>query len=167
MPICPNCSNYFSTTIKIDGKTRRLGNRKYCLRCSPFGEHNTKPIHLIEKLEENTRKCSKCQEVKSIENFYTSKNKTHSWCKPCNNKDSWERQKNIKAECVEYKGGKCLHCGIKDDPCIYDFHHIDATTKNYTIARFTHRSLQSVKSELDKCILLCSNCHRKEHSKMI
>ena len=166
MPVCPNCLNNFSTTVKTDGKTHRLSNnRKYCLVCSPFGGHNTKLIHLIKETESDERKCSKCQEIKSIKSFYKSKKKTHSWCKPCNNKDSWKRQKNIKAQCVEYKGGKCENCGIEDDPCIYDFHHVDASEKSYTIARFSSRSLESLKSELDKCILLCSNCHRKQHSR--
>lgn len=166
MPICLNCSNSFSTNVVINGEKRRLsGNRKYCLKCSAYGEHNTKTLHLIKEVEENVRKCSKCQEVKSIENFYKGKNKTHSWCKLCNNEDSLARQKKIKAQCVDYKGGKCSHCGIKDDPCIYDFHHLDASKKSYTIARFASRSLEVLKSELDKCILLCSNCHRKQHSK--
>lgn len=46
MPICKNCGRKFPARIKIDGKTRLLTKRKYCLVCSPFGEHNTYQLSL-------------------------------------------------------------------------------------------------------------------------
>lgn len=164
MPICLNCTLYFPNAVKIDGVIRNLQNRKYCLECSPFGSHNTKTIHIISEGDLGPRSCSKCKLVKPPEEFYSAGNKLHSWCKACNKSNAITRQKAIKAQCVAYKGGKCEHCGLVDDPCIYDFHHSDPSQKGFTIARFSCRSLEMLKPELDKCLMLCSNCHRKYHS---
>jgi 5-methylcytosine-specific restriction endonuclease McrA len=73
------------------------------------------------------------------------------------------RRKN-KRILIEYKGGKCAVCGLKDD-CneIYDFHHIDEKLKDFNIAHGS-LNLEKQKKEVDKCLLLCSNCHRRLHS---
>jgi hypothetical protein len=60
---------------------------------------------------------------------------------------------------VEYKGGGCYLCGY--DRCLraLDFHHLDPATKRFTIAGGHTRSWASLRTELDKCMLVCSNCH--------
>ena len=56
----------------------------------------------------------------------------------------------------------CIDCGIKSNNyCIYDFHHVE-DNKEFAISK-TSKSFDSIKKELDKCILLCSNCHRIRH----
>jgi len=70
------------------------------------------------------------------------------------------RRKN-KQLAVDYKGGKCQVCGLVDDTCVYDFHHTDPSTKEFMIA--DRKSFGKVKKELDKCIMVCANCHRKIH----
>lgn len=72
-------------------------------------------------------------------------------------------KRNRKADCVAYKGGKCEHCGGVFDPCVFDFHHIDPKTKVTTASSFMNWSLVRVKEEIDKCLMLCANCHRLEH----
>jgi len=44
---------------------------------------------------------------------------------------------------------------------IYDFHHSDPNKKETTIG--SSRAFESMKKELDKCALICANCHRKLH----
>lgn len=67
-----------------------------------------------------------------------------------------------KARAVELFGGKCLKCGIVDSAIsIYDFHHLDKSKKEGNI-RFGN-SWENVLKQIEGCILLCSNCHRKEH----
>lgn len=66
-------------------------------------------------------------------------------------------------------GGKieCEKCGYTDS-CFapFDFHHVDPATKEFGIHKKIDTSpFESWKSEIDKCILICSNCHRKIHSK--
>ena len=53
----------------------------------------------------------------------------------------------------------CLRCGIKDSR-VLDFHHRDATEKSFGIARRRDSSMEKLKTEIEKCDVLCSNCHR-------
>ena len=79
----------------------------------------------------------------------------------------YARRKKIRAMAVEYKGGKCKKCGY--DRCIdaLEFHHIDPAQKDFNISSKGYtRSWIKVKAELDKCIMLCANCHRELHSKV-
>lgn len=62
---------------------------------------------------------------------------------------------------VDYKGGKCSCCGVADLPLpCYQFHHIDRTTKNDNPGHLTRQKpSERLKAELDKCVLVCANCH--------
>ncbi len=75
------------------------------------------------------------------------------------------RQK-IKEKAVKYKGGKCEKCGY--DKCIwaFDFHHIEPKQKDFNISRYSTTCWEKIKKELDKCIIVCSNCHRELHYEM-
>ena len=70
-------------------------------------------------------------------------------------------RKEQRIEAIAYKGGKCAKCGINGPPCIMEFHHpnndkdISKTLKN--------KSANGSKEELDKCDMLCANCHRIAH----
>lgn len=72
-----------------------------------------------------------------------------------------------KKRAVEYLGGSCKHCGlITDEYCVYDFHHINESEKDYKPSDMMSRNKwETIQTELDKCILLCSNCHRIVHFK--
>lgn len=73
----------------------------------------------------------------------------------------WRRRR--KNELIEYKGGKCEHCGFdKPWPECYDFHHRDPSEKNFQIGGCT-RSIKILKVEADKCVMLCAICHRGFH----
>jgi hypothetical protein len=43
---CVKCDNEFPFIVTVEGKKRNLKSRKYCLDCSPWGQHNTKKIHM-------------------------------------------------------------------------------------------------------------------------
>ncbi|MFA5934160.1 MAG: HNH endonuclease signature motif containing protein [Candidatus Paceibacterota bacterium] len=76
-----------------------------------------------------------------------------------------KRRKKVKTLAVEYKGGKCQIC--KYSKCIgaLELHHIDPKEKSFGIGEKGYtRSWDKVRSELDKCILLCANCHREVES---
>lgn len=119
------------------------------------------------------KKCKKCEIIKSTKDFYKGKSRGKNgqvwdyfdpYCKVCRLKYSKSRQKQIKKQAIEYLGGKCTKCGIVDESCIYDFHHLDPSKKELSLGKRGGKSFKSIKPELDKCILLCANCHRKEHS---
>jgi len=67
-----------------------------------------------------------------------------------------------KRKLVEYKGGCCEKCGY--DKCIdaFDFHHMDPNQKDFGISAKSY-SFERLKKEVDKCILVCRNCHAELH----
>jgi 5-methylcytosine-specific restriction endonuclease McrA len=78
------------------------------------------------------------------------------------------RREKVRRMAVEYKGGRCQVCGY--DRCIeaLEFHHLNPTQKDFGISQKGYtRSWEKVKEEVDKCILLCANCHRECHAGML
>lgn len=77
------------------------------------------------------------------------------------------RRKKVRLLAVQYKGGKCEICGYNRCVDAFEFHHLDVTQKDFGISEKGYtRSWAKVKEELDKCKLLCSNCHRETHAKL-
>ncbi len=77
------------------------------------------------------------------------------------------RRRKVKVMCVEYKGGKCSICSY--DKCIaaLEFHHMNPLEKDFAVSKHgACRSWESTKHELDKCILVCANCHREIHEQL-
>jgi len=75
-----------------------------------------------------------------------------------------ERRKKIRLKAIEYLGGKCMLCGYSKYPEVLEFHHKDPNKKDFNVSRNGHcRSWLRVRKEIEKCILLCANCHRELH----
>ena len=66
---------------------------------------------------------------------------------------------------VDYKGGKCEICGYNKCLEALEFHHKDPNEKDFSIAN-NFKSMDKMKTEVDKCLLLCANCHREEHVRL-
>ena len=78
-----------------------------------------------------------------------------------------KRRKKIRHMSIDYKGGKCEICGYNRCPEAMEFHHMDHKEKEFGISDKGYtRSWERIRSELDKCILLCANCHREVHSEL-
>ena len=99
--------------------------------------------------------------------FRVCESQTRTRCKKCAVEAVSRRRRQVKMKAVEYMGGKCAHCGERHPSCVYDFHHTDPTQKDFGISTKGHcRSWDSIVSELDKCVMLCANCHRIEHDRL-
>ncbi len=71
-------------------------------------------------------------------------------------------RKRLKARAVAYKGGKCMLCGYDKCNAALEFHHLDKTIKSFGLSKKgVTRAWSSIQTELDKCILVCANCHRE------
>lgn len=78
-----------------------------------------------------------------------------------------KRRKKLRQLSIEYKGGKCHICGYDKCSEAMEFHHLDSSLKDFGISQKGYtRGWEKVKKELDKCQMLCANCHREIHSKM-
>jgi hypothetical protein len=75
-----------------------------------------------------------------------------------------KRRSKVKEMALEYKGGKCERCGYDKCKSALAFHHLDPTKKDFGISAKGHtRSWNRIQKELDKCILVCLNCHAEIH----
>lgn len=127
-----------------------------------------------------TRICKDCSNSKSIEEFSKNsggKDGRRPICGSCEYKRSInyrERNRNkisgwrrsIKAQAVAHFGGKCIICGY--DRCLRSltFHHINPKEKEFSISRL-FKSWKKTLPELEKCALVCSNCHGEIHDGLI
>lgn len=108
--------------------------------------------------------CNKCMENKLVKNnFYKKGNGWSAYCKQCFNKYCAKRWADRKIKFITEFGNKCADCEQSYEPCVYDFHHI-TNTKEFDWQKLRLRSEASIRKELDKCVLLCSNCHRLRHN---
>lgn len=123
------------------------------------------------KQELSERKtCPTCKRILTQKHFYVSKRKNGNWrlsgyCRDCANSVNLIRRQKLKKQAVLYKGGKCEDCGYIGYEGVFDFHHLDPTQKDMDISHARSRNFDVViQRELDKCVLLCSNCHRIRHA---
>lgn len=96
---------------------------------------------------------------RSLVSYYCSKGQ-----KQKNNKRSRDRRISLKKRCLEYKGGKCIKCGYNSCDDALEFHHRIPEHKDFEIGSksFSYK-WNILKKELNKCDLLCANCHREIH----
>jgi hypothetical protein len=171
MKKCLKCNNDLPNMITINGKKHNICNRKFCLECSPFKAHNTSNLLVHSINEGTTKKCSICNIEKDINEFYKkrdqSRKKFSSNCKSCENTRSIQRQRDLKQKAIDYKGGCCQICNYDKYNGALEFHHKDPSIKDFSLGHAKMYSFEKVKSELDKCILVCANCHREIHGGII
>lgn len=74
------------------------------------------------------------------------------------------RRYKIKRMAADYLGGACKLCGYNNYIGSLEFHHRNPKEKDFSI----HSSLswEKILCELDKCDLLCANCHREQHERL-
>ena len=94
--------------------------------------------------------------------------KTKFCCVKCKNKFHVVKRRNVlKEEAIKYKGDKCENCGYDKCHSALEFHHNDPSQKDFGISQDGNtRPWEVIKEELDKCVMLCANCHREEHEKL-
>lgn len=162
---CLLCGSRLPNRVLIDGKVKNICNRKYCLDCSPFGKHNTRKLDSKYQTTIFGDKilCAKCNELKPLCN-----NSKGRFCGNCCKKRASDKrvikERELKKYLVDIKGGKCCLCGYNKNKWALEFHHIDPNIKSFA---FSEKRVYSDKlfSELEKCICVCVNCHRKQHEK--
>ena len=132
----------------------------------------------------DTKKCTRCQEDKSLDDFSKNKNKKDGYnyiCRECQNEyvrqhylenrqkyidKSLKRKQEASTFLLEYKvGKKCPYCP-ETDPACFDFHHRNPSEKTGNVCMMANQgcSIATLIQEIEKCVLLCSNCHRKFHA---
>jgi len=112
--------------------------------------------------------CRECGDLLEVGDNWSEYSKEHcaNICTPCSTLAKKRLRKQRKLEAIEYLGGKCIDCNIAfKHKSVYEFHHLDPTKKEGNPSDyFRGRSKEALFKELDKCVLLCANCHRVRHA---
>lgn len=128
--------------------------------------------------------CSRCKIPQNLDNFCNNKNnidKKQNYCKTCakgdtkkyivkpenkakSDKYNSERRKQARQFIISFKqDNSCKKCG-ESRWYVLDFHHIDPNVKEHMISNMVTRgNVDKIQKEIDKCILLCRNCHSEFH----
>jgi len=130
-----------------------------------------------------TLSCSKCGEQKPLTDFYRTKKSSRPdnrsyHCRECSNKNSraWAKanpqtarkqtkkalrnaEQIVREYIAQHKARKCTDCRIQFPACAMDFDHVRGK-KIAAVSSLYKRGLITVKKEIAKCELVCSNCHR-------
>jgi hypothetical protein len=88
------------------------------------------------------------------------------YCKVCWINIRKDKFRDNKKQAVEYLGGCCEKCGYSKCMAAMEFHHKDPTQKEFSISKHRGVGIEKIKPELDKCMLLCANCHRETHDEI-
>jgi len=113
--------------------------------------------------------CPKCDCNLPLDSFYNRRNKVGSsvYCKECSKIQTLDRIRKLKQQMVSYKGGKCVRCGYDKYVGALEFHHLDPNKKDFNLSHLKKYSFNKlITDELDKCILVCANCHREIHNEL-
>lgn len=154
--ICPNCGGNVPKFVIIDGKKHNSQRRKYCLKCSPFGDHNTSKLEVRKLAGKKTKNCTNCGK---------EHDQKANLCFMCYSR----HRLKLRLEKVQsIVGDVCWICGYDKTWRNICFHHIDPKTKLFCL---TSRELtlkwDRVLTEMKKCILVCANCHGEIHEGLI
>jgi hypothetical protein len=142
---------------------------------------------IIENIVIN-KLCACCKQIKPIQSFWKrirAKDGYASSCIDCiriqnqkSYKNHWVKNRTridsnhyqfieaFREKCNQIKHvSGCFFCK-ENDPICLDFHHKDSTNKQYTISKMinSHKNWICIQLEIDKCIVICANCHRKVHA---
>ncbi len=141
---CRKCGTLVPNRVRVAGKERDLRKRKFCLGCSPFGMHNTKPDDPARPAKKQVSSHLKLLQQRHARNVH-------------------QRARRLREQLIKEAGGCCTRCSYARCPNALEFHHRDPSTKLFglTALNLRRKTLEQVQLELKKCELVCANCHRE------
>lgn len=138
-----------------------------------------------------TKQCTLCKRELTLDNFnkkQRSEDGLQNVCRECNRSKSRmyyanNRDKHLKTIYInrkkyvarakalvkKAKSKGCICCGETEHRCL-DFHHLDPKSKDFNlslVANGTITSIKRIQCEIDKCAIVCANCHRKIHAGLL
>ena len=150
------CNNHVPKShVDENGKKHNCQKRKFCLDCSPFGQHNTRNLN-----NKNTGICCKCGE------------QSQNGRQKCFKCFFEERSVKISKKVYNIVGYDCWKCGYDkgyEGKAILDFHHLNPKNKLFSLTtrELTGHAWKRVFNEMQKCVSLCCRCHREYHAGLV
>jgi hypothetical protein len=141
------------------------GQSQYQIACR-LGKSQTTVRYWLRKYELQTKRvhrCSRCGETNPA-NFSAGR---YSDCRRCRKRFpsncQTARFQSYKRKAVAYKGGRCEVCGYNRCMAALVFHHRDRSQKDPNWHLMRNWTFERIRNELDKCMLVCRNCHAEIH----
>lgn len=167
---CKICGKPIQRRIRVDGQDVILTSKRVtCHQCKPYKKGdlgNSRDTSSIKMHGDKVlRQCRGCHQWLADDQYYR---RIGFQCRACvlqERRTKTSSRATLKWLAVQYKGGKCLDCSGVFPVCAYDFHNRDSTQKDFVMSSKGSGWNDQIKIELDKCDLLCSNCHRIRHAK--
>lgn len=160
--ICTTCLREFSRK-----KNQIKSDNHFCSRsCASIWKNRSKKKVVLCKIcqidiPHGHTYCPPCKQQKTEQNILKKKLNC-----PTRIKDYRHRRKQ---KALDYKGNCCQNCGYDKCARALHFHHQDPSIKDGNISQMiTSQKVkwELIQAELDKCILLCANCHAEEHDRL-
>ena len=125
----------------------------------------------IGYIKKYVRKCKDCKRTKTLSKFANAGKKKgieykRHLCKKCYMKYVGKARQKKRDWLIEYKSTLlCENCSYDKNPRVLHFHHKDKNNKRCNVGDMVGSgySIESIKKEINKCIVLCSNCHQENH----
>lgn len=159
--VAAGCSiSEIATDLGVSKATVRHWLNKYGLRTLRGGRRRDGRLAHAECLLEPSMHCG----VHGATKFVLEGRGVYR-CKRCRAERVARRRRLVKETLVAEAGGACRLCGYDRDVRALEFHHLDPARKDFGLAAGgAYRSLERLRAEVSKCILLCSNCHAEVES---
>lgn len=132
-----------------------LNPKEKDLEISKFNRSNTLEKKHIDELDKCILLCENCHQEEHHRLNSLIQNPSKQTIKG----------KKVRAQLLEYKGGKCIKCSYNKCPSVLSFHHVDESSKEFNIDNRVCNGYkyERLLKEVDKCVILCQVCHQEEH----
>lgn len=159
---CGKCGKWLELSSFTKPKNKYYSSR--CKTCiNEYAKTLRSSFEYKEKIKNYHKNRMLNQDNRDKKNEYLRQYRKQKHVKSRNNKTLSNWLEDEKQKAVDYKGGRCVSCGYNNCLSALEFHHINPGEKELYNSHWT---FERNKKELDKCILLCANCHREKHAEM-
>src|SRR5882724_4487450 len=113
--------------------------------------------------------CCRCKNNKQESDFSfrsTRPGKLKSYCKKCSSESVSESRRKKRIKIITLMGSKCSSCGYFKCQRALELHHVNRNEKSSTFRSILSWTWKRILKELERCILLCANCHREEEERL-
>lgn len=133
---------------------------KICKECGKLKSCQWQHSFTQTGIPEYRARCVDCQ--KKYFHRVRTTNDYRSWRNKRRNSEMLVRKRKM----VQYLGGKCSKCGYSKSLSALTFHHSNPKEKEFSLGKIKDHNWRKIKKELDKCVLLCFNCHMELHGEI-
>ncbi len=98
------------------------------------------------------------------ETVFSQLNNGYWRCLKCASDYQTKTNQSLKTRMVDHAGGCCVVCNYDGYIGALEFHHIKPSTKSFEVNSRCKKTWEAILTEIEKCVLLCSNCHKEVHA---